>query len=222
VVPVSNGQCFDKGLEKELKALAARNACTRAEDKAERKRFKLARDVRAIEKNIRRELTPVELRQTCDEWERASVPFLGFGDDDHFGMFLAELTKVRVPTGEGDTLNKALEAVAKFSADELPMIPGKLDVPESWRRIAALHREIWRLCGGKTYFLSYRDSAKICEGMSHQEAHTITFALARLGVIEIVRKGKAGLNGGKAAEFRYLLSRNESVAEDDDDEGLII
>jgi hypothetical protein len=37
----------------------------------------------------------------------------------------------------------------------------------------------------------YCDAAKACDGLSHQEAHTITFALAQLGVIEIVRKGQA-------------------------------
>jgi len=62
------------------------------------------------------------------------------------------------------------------------------------------------LCGGGIYFLSYRDAAKVYDGLSHQEAHTITFALARLGVIKIESKGKAGLNGREAAEFRYLLS----------------
>jgi hypothetical protein len=50
------------------------------------------------------------------------------------------------------------------------------------------------------------------QGLSHQEAHKITFALARLGVIEVVRKGKAGLNSGKAAEFRYLLPQTENTA----------
>ena len=33
----------------------------------------------------------------------------------------------------------------------------------------------------------------------------MTLALVRVGLIEIVRKGKAGLNSRKAAEFRYLL-----------------
>src|SRR5260370_13578186 len=79
--PVSEGQGLDKELEKELKALATRNACTRAEDKAEKKRFKLARDVSGVEKKIGRKLTMAELRLMFDECERASVPFLGFGDD---------------------------------------------------------------------------------------------------------------------------------------------
>jgi hypothetical protein len=67
------------------------------------------------------------------------------------------------------------------------------------------------------YFLSYRDAAKVCEGVSHQQAHTITGALVRLGVIKIVCNGKAGLNSGEAAEFRYLLPESESAEEDDDE-----
>jgi CHC2 zinc finger len=214
VCPVSsNGQ----GLEKELRELATRNACTRTEDAAERKRFKLARDVSGVEKKIARKLTMAELKRTCDEWERASVPFLGFGDDDHFTMFLSELTKVRVPTGEGDTVKKALENVSKLSDSDLLEIPGYADAPKPVRKLAALHREMSRLCGGKIYFLSYRDAAKICNELSHQSAHTITLALVRAGVIEIVRKGKAGLNSRKAAQFRYLLPEPESAEEDDDE-----
>jgi len=57
---------------------------------------------------------------------------------------------VRVPTGEGDTLNKALEAVLKLSLSQLPMIPDYADAPESWRRIAALHHELSRLCANGT------------------------------------------------------------------------
>jgi hypothetical protein len=217
VSPVSKGQGLDKELEKELKALAARNACTRAQDAADRKRFKLARDVSAVEKRIGRKLTTTELRRTCDEWESASVPFLGFGDDDHFTMFLSELTKVRVPTGEGDTVNKTLENLAKLPDSDLPEIPGYADAPKPVRKLAALHREMSRLCGGKIYFLSYRDAAKVCNELTHQSAHTITLALVRAGVIEIVRKGKAGLNSRKAAEFRYLLSESENPEEDDDE-----
>jgi hypothetical protein len=201
---VSEGQSLDKELEKELTALAVRNACTCAEDRAERKRFKLARDVSGVEKEIGRKLTMAELRLTCDEWERASVPFVGFGDDDHVTMFLAELTKVRVPTGEGDTVNKALENVSKLSDSDLPEIPGYADAPKPVRKLAALHREMSRLCDGKIYFLSYRHAAKVCNELTHQSAHTITLALVRAGVIEIVRKGKAGLNSRQAAEFRYL------------------
>jgi hypothetical protein len=144
------------------------------------------------------------------------VPFLGFGDDDHFGMFLAELTKVRVPTGEGDTINKALENVSKLPDSDSPLIPGYPGAPKSCRKLMALHREMSHLCEGNTYFLSYRDAAKVCEGLSHQEAHTITGALVRLRVLKIVSKGKPGLNSRKAAEFRYLLPETEGVEDDDE------
>jgi len=213
VFPVSNGQ----GLEKGLKALAARHACTRAGDKAERKRFKLARDMRAIEKGIKPELPTADLMQVFDEWYRLSQPFLPADEtrDDHLIAFLAELEKVRVPTGEGVSITKALENVSSLSPSQLPVIPGYYNAPEKSRRLAALHRELWRLNASKTYFLSYRAAAKVYDGLTHQEAHTITGALVRLGVIEIVRKGKAGMNSGKAAEFRYLLSHDESPGDDD-------
>ena len=61
----------------------------------------------------------------------------------------------------------------------------------------------------KTYFLSYRDAAKAHNGLSHRLAYDVTLAFDRLGIIKIVDKGKAGANGGKAAEFRYLLPQPE-------------
>jgi CHC2 zinc finger len=64
VYPMSNGQ----GLEEELKGLAARNACTHAGDRAPRKRFKLARDLRALEKRNQRALPTAELVGVLDEW----------------------------------------------------------------------------------------------------------------------------------------------------------
>jgi hypothetical protein len=214
VSPVSEGQ----GLEKELQRLATRNACTSAGDLPEKKRFKLARDLVAVEKRIGRDLTLAEIKRTCDKWEGASTPFLGWDDDDHhFTKLLAELTKVRVPTGEGDTLNKALEAVSKLSLHQLPEIPGCAVAPERWRRIAALHRELSRLGANGKYFLSYRDAAKVYAGLSHQQAYDITTgALVRAGVIRIDNKGRAGLNSSKAAEFRYLLPQTENPCDDDE------
>jgi hypothetical protein len=38
-----------------------------------------------------------------------------------------------------------------------------------------------------------------------------------LGVITFGGKGQPGLNSGKAAEFRYLLSETENPGEDDDE-----
>ena len=218
VSPVSNGQGLDGEREKALKALAARNAST-AQNSARKRRFQLVRDLRALEKGISRALEIAELVIAFDEWHRRSQPFLDPAKtrDDYLAAFLAELRKVRVPMGEGATLNKALEAVSKLSAFELPVVPAYLGAPESWRRLTALHRELSRLCSNGKYFLSYRDAAKVCDGLSHQQAHTITFALASVGVIEIVSNGKASLNSREAAKFRYLLWETESAEADDDE-----
>jgi len=209
VFPVSNGQGLGQDhLQEELEGLGFYNACEE-HGSATQRRFKLARDVRALEKRIRRKLTTAEVMLAFNEWHGVSQPFLGPGEtrEDHLAMFLAELTKVRVPTGEGDALNKALECVRTLSVFELPEIPDMPDAQESWRRLAALHRELSRLStnSDKTYFLSYRDAAKASPDLSPQRAHDITLALERLHVIKIVRVGVARPRGGKASEFRYLL-----------------
>jgi hypothetical protein len=207
VSPVSEGQ----GVEQELKRLAMANACTCAEDNAKAKRFKLARDLCSVEKKIGRKLSTTEVRVASDEWERISLPVLDWNGDDHFAMLVAEVTKVRVPTGEGDTFNKALENVSRLPDSDLPEIPGYVDARKAMRKLAALHREMSHLCDGKVYFLSYRDAAKVCDELRPASAHTITLALERFGVIKIVSKGKAGLKSRKAAEFRYLLPLNGEV-----------
>ena len=160
VFPVSNGQGLDGEKEKVLKAFAARNTCTERST-ARKRRWQLVRDLRALEKGISRALEIAELVIAFDEWHRRSQPFLDPAKtrDDYLAAFLAELRKVRVPMGEGATLNKALEAVSKLSAFELPVVPAYLGAPESWRRLTALHRELSRLCSNGKYFLSYRDAA---------------------------------------------------------------
>jgi CHC2 zinc finger len=210
--PVSNGQ----GLEEELKGLATRNACTER-NTARRRRWQLVRELRAVEVRLRRELESAELMLALYEWYRLSHPFLDPAKtpDYYLAAFLAELRKVRIPAGEGETIKKAVDRVRKFSLSELPVVPGMRDAPESWRRVLALHREISARCANNTYFLSCRDAAKAFPGLSHQTAYNINLVLAQLGVIKIVRIGDARPNG-KASEFRYLFSQGENGAEEDE------
>jgi len=206
VSPVSNGQ----GLEKELHEVAVHNGCTSEHDDVEGKFFQLARDVRGLEKG--RKLTPEQRTRVLYEWYYLSEGFLdpGKSREDYLADFFKKLGKVRVPTGDGDTLNKAVEAVSKHSVSELPVIPCMRNAPESFFTVLALHREM--SCRStrknKTYFLSCRDTAKIVAGLSHQQANTINFALVELDAIEIVRPGDKR-QGGKATEFRYLLSQTD-------------
>jgi hypothetical protein len=201
VYPVSRWQ----ELEKELLELAKRNACT-ATGTARERRFKLLRDLTAVEKRICRKLIPNEIMKTFDAWHHDSLPYLDQKKtrDDYLAAFFGELEKVRVPTGEGGALQVALARVLALPIHELPQLPGIADAPESWRKVAALHRELARQSENGTYFLSCRDAAKAHHTWNKDSALNINRALARLGVIRFVRVGDAG-PGGKASEFCYLL-----------------
>ena len=141
--------------------------------------------------------------KTFDEWHRTSHPHLDPKKtrDDYLGAFLAELGKVRVPTGEGEALKRALAGISTYP---LPEIPGRPDAPESWRSVAALHRELAGQSANGRYFLSCRDAAKAHPGLNKDSANTINLALDRLGVIKLLRVGNAR-PGGNASEFRFLM-----------------
>ena len=221
VSPVSEGQTVDVKTQRLLESCAVSNACARIGENADRKRFKLARYMSGIEKISGRKLRMDELLVAFTKWYQLSQPFLDPAKtrDDHWIAFLAEIEKVRVPFGEG-ALTKALGKVSKLSLDQLPVIPGYANAPEKCRRLMALHRELHRLSANGTYFLSYRDAAESCKGLSQQEAHMITRGvLVRYGVIEVISNGKAGLNSGEAAEFRYLSPEKQSST-DEEDSGL--
>ena len=201
VYPVSNSQ----ELEKELEELAKRDACTER-DTARERRWQLVRDLNAVEKRLARRLKPDELMRAFNKWYRFSLPYLDPKKtrDDYLARFLGEVGKVRVPTGEGEALRKALEHVWTLSVFELPTLPGMTDAAESWRRLAALHRELARQSANGTYFLSCRDAARAHSSLNKDSANTINRALDRLGVIKILHVGDSR-PGGNASEFRYLL-----------------
>jgi hypothetical protein len=205
VYPVSSSQ----ELGKELENLAKRNACTGC-NTAKKRRWKLLQDLVAVQKRIGHELSPDELIKIAfDQWFRASQPYLDPNKtrDDYLAKFLGELGKVRVPTGEGEALKKALEHVSTLSVSALPPLPGLAEAVESWRRLAALHRQLACQSANGTYFLSCRDAAKAHHGLNKDSANTINHALIQLRVIDPVRIGDAR-PGGKASEFRYLLPLN--------------
>ena len=193
--PLSNRQ----ELEKQLKELANQNAVG-IDDDGDDKRWQLARDARAVELAIGRELTVAELTLILDEWCRCSI-LDSRKRDDHLAAFLVEVRKVRVATGQGDTVNKAVEHVSKLSTSQLEQILGIANAPESWRRLATMHREMFRLTGGNVYFLSCRDAAKASSGLTHQTANNINSILVKQRVIEIVERGTAN----RATRYRYLL-----------------
>jgi len=122
--------------------------------------------------------------------------------DDYVTAYFSELGKVRVPSGEGGALNRALDRISSVPPVDLPELA---DAPESWRKVATLHRELARQSANGTYFLGCRDAAKAHHSLNKDSANNVNHALAQLGVIVPVRVGDAR-PGGKASEFRYLLS----------------
>ena len=204
--------------EKALTMLGAANAC-QARNTARKRLWQLARDLRALEKKVNRELEIPEVLVACGEWYRLSLPFLdpARADDLYLAEVIAALRKVRVPTGEGETIEKALKAVSKLLPSQLPGIPGMPNAPENWRRVAAVHRELSRSCRGNTYFLSCRHGAKVHSSLTYQAVSDINHTLERLGVIKLVRVGDQRPNG-KASEFQYLLGDiTVSVEEEEQD-----
>ena len=193
--PLPSGQ----DLEKHLKQIAVNNAVG-LEDSEANKRWQMARDARAVELAIERELAITELMLMLDEWCRISI-LDSRKRDDHLAAFLVEVRKVRVATGEGDTIDKAVDRVSKLCSSELLPIPGIPNAPETWRRVATMHREMFRLVGGNVYFLSCRDSAKACPGLSHHTANYINSILVKQGAIKIVCAGDVH----RANRYQYLL-----------------
>jgi hypothetical protein len=142
--------------------------------------------------------------KTVEIWYSTSKPYLDPKKtrDDYVTAYFSEVGKDRVPTGEGEALNRALDRISSVPLVDLPEL---VDAPESWRKVATLHRELARQSANGTYFLGCRDAAKAHHNLNKDSANNINHALAQLGVIVPVRVGDAR-PGGKASEFRYLLS----------------
>lgn len=213
-------------LVEKLSQLAARNACrARCAEHFSGKRalpregHKLLRDLRGLEQHqIGRTLTNEEVEFVAGEWYRESERFLDRTKavEDYKDLFLGGIDKVNRPTGE--TLEQ-LKAFAKhLPTDLLVHIPTLPNASERDRRVATFHREADSVLADDrgVYFLSCRDVADVCEGMTHQQAWAVMRKLAspRVGVIEIVSNGKPGPHG-KSAEFRYLLQETENDNEND-------
>src|SRR5262245_4010596 len=112
--------------------LGGANVC-QARNTAGKRLWQLTRDLCALEKKVKLELQIAEILVACQEWYRLSQPFLDPAKsfDTYLVALVAALRKVRVPTGEGETIEKAVTAVSKLSPSQLPVIPGYDNAPES-------------------------------------------------------------------------------------------
>ena len=189
----------------ELRALGERCACSK-KGAERRARFELARAVQGLEQCLGRELSFNEQVAAFNGWYKKGGEFMKGKYDKQLALFLRERASVKKPRGGDIAFRRMVKTVAELPASELPVISGfEGDAPETWRRVAALHREKARQAKGGVYQLSCRDTANALEGWDHREAYALNDALAKAGVIEKVENGAVGKRKGVAARWRYLL-----------------
>ena len=166
----------------------------------------MARAVRGLEQCLGRELSFDEQVAAFNGWYKKGAAFMRGKYDKQLALFLRERASVKKPRGGDIAFRRMVKTVAELPASELPVISGfEGAAPETWRRVAALHREKARHAKGGVYELSCRDTANALEGWDHRDAHALNDALAKAGVIEKVEKGAVGKRKGVAARWRYLL-----------------
>ena len=171
-----------------------------------RARFELARAVHGLEQCLGRELSFDEQVTAFNAWYEKGRAFMKVKYDKQLALFLRERSSVKKPKGGDIAFRRMIKTVVDLPANELPVISAFMgDAPETWRRIAALHREKARQAKGGVYELSCRDTANALEGWDHREAHALNDALAKACVIERVENGVPGKRKGVAARWRYLL-----------------
>lgn len=170
-------------------------------DTAREKRWKLWGDLKAIEKRLNRKLDIRECLIAFEAWHTVSGQFLDPAKtkEDYLARFLGERRKRRVATGEGDTLANALLRIEMLPLPQIPKLP---NAPLTWRRVAALHREMARATGGD-YFLGCRDAIKAAGLRSADQGRIINDALFACGLTQLKRAGR-GVPGGEASTWKYL------------------
>lgn len=183
----------------ELLVLGQACRCTQR-DTARPQLFDLAREVRGHEVRFGGKLSFAALQEIFNAWYNASLPALDPAkrEDEYFAAFVAAIPKVRCPRGSGGgTLKTAIERAARIPA---PQIPGYPRAPQEWLRIASLHRELQREAGEASYFLTAGAAAEFA-GLGYRiQAHRITEALERAGLVQLVRRGSRKLANG----YRWL------------------
>jgi hypothetical protein len=188
-----------------LRALGERCACPKKGNER-RSRFELAREVRAFAQCLGRQLSFGEQVTAFNGWYEKGKPNMTTDYDNQLALFLREQASVKKPKGGDVEFRRMVLTVAKLPVSELPVISAfEGEAPETWRRVAALHREKARQAKGGVYELSSRDTANALEGWDHQAAHALNDVLAEAGVIKKAENGAAGKQRGKATKWRYLL-----------------
>ena len=154
----------------------------------------LAREIRGVEKKRGKKLTVTQYKATCDNWERASRPFLS-ADHDYFTELLAKLDCVTVPKGE--TLQAAFERAKRRE----PPAKVLLTANEGVRFLASLCRELQEMAGDQPFMLCQASIAKL---FTHSCQQTISNWIRALKTLEVLKLAEAAIPNARAARYFYI------------------
>src|SRR5262249_10994588 len=135
----------------ELRTLGESCACSK-KGSERRARFELARAVHGLEQCLGRGLSFDEQVTAFNAWYEEARAFMKGKYDKQLALFLRERGSVKKPKGGDIAFRRMVKTVVELPDSELPVISAfEGDAPESWRRIAALHREKARQAKGGVY-----------------------------------------------------------------------
>ena len=161
--------------------------------------FDLARAIKAVETKQGSPYPIHMLRAAFNKWHARAKPFLrtDLSDDDYWMEFLDAYENAKHPLGV-DVVKLAWEAAQKAP---VPVEATVFSTPEI-QKLAALCREMQRLCGASAFFLSGRTVQNLFGQPNHTNAARWLRGLRQAKILEVVDLG--GPDTMKATRFRYL------------------
>ena len=169
--------------------------------------FKLARGVKAIEKQLGRVLSDQELSAVFGRWYQAAKRYTRpeASRDEYWFEFLEGYSNVKYPLGEG-VLKTAWE-----TAQKSPLPKGAMQFEcGQIRLLVALCRELQRASGSKPFYLSCRMVQTLLRHDSHSTAAFWLRGLVRSKIVKPVEKG--GPETNKATRYCYLHPLDDDLA----------
>ena len=189
--------------ESEMDALIAAALPTN-EHQSNKRLFRLARGVKALEK-VRGAVFPQpELHAILDAWYGQAVRFLREDQsrDEYWFEFLYGYDRVKYPFGEG-VVAQAWDRAQKSLP---PKIAEQFENPQT-RLLVKLCRELQRGAGNAPFYLSCRTVAGLFHHATHTTGARWLYGMCRTKIIEEIEKG--GPNTNKASRYKYLHPLDE-------------
>jgi len=194
ITSVSLSLCVIRFTEQEIIKKFASVSSRTSHDKL----FKLARGVKALEKQNGAKFSDDDFKRVFEKWFKASRGYLRPGQTraDYFDEFLGAYDCVRRPLGE----NALAIAWQKSHDAPLPEAANKFKSPKI-RALVRLCAELQGIAGGEPLYLSCRNAAELL-GVSYKQAARYLSLLVRESLLSVIEPGSAKNN--RASRYRFV------------------